>query len=119
MQQTNPEEVRTHEWILAALDLSRRKTAALMRNDLGALEQCLEEEGQLFSRKPDFKPGTLRRSVVLELRTNNKRNRNLVQSGAEFSQAMLDAIHPPTTYGDRLSACGSGSTGEPIFSVTC
>jgi hypothetical protein len=113
----------TLAWIRACLDLSRRKAAALVQNDLTTLEQCLEDEEKLLSLRPSLEPAHASKSVLAELRSLNDRNRALVQSGFEFSRTMLDAIRPPTTYSELVAGQTSMDShrteSESILSVKC
>jgi hypothetical protein len=124
-QQSNGHDEQTLEWIQACINLSRKKVAALMQNDLVTLERCLDEEIALLSVWSPAKSRTaVPGSLVNELRSLNQRNRVLVATGLEFSKAVLDAIRPPTTYGGLVPGRAFVDTrpegaSESLLSVKC
>ena len=65
---------QTRVWLEACLGLSRRKIAALMRNDLSGLEQCVDEEGRLLALRPTLKASSIPQFILDELHSLNKRN---------------------------------------------
>ena len=105
------------QWMIDCLKVTRQTTAALMKNDLAAIEKCLEEEGRLVSqwlevttptRTALAEPGDqsqrsmLRQSLsalAAEIKSLHYRNAALTENGMEFSRALLDVIRPPATYG--------------------
>src|SRR6185295_2165902 len=94
---------QTTAWVQECIQLSHRKIAALMRNDLAELEQSLEDEERLLALLPSLNVNaSVSRSTLAELRSLNERSRALVENGFEFARTMLDAIYPPTTYADLL-----------------
>src|SRR5215510_8616547 len=93
-------------WLLECLDVSRRINDALIRNDLAAIEGCLDVEATLVASRPDSRLGNLAipGSIAQEILALNDKNRALISNGFEFARTLLDAIRPPATY----SGLGSG-----------
>ena len=128
---------RALQWMIDCLKVTRQTTAALMKNDLAAIENCLEEEGRLASQWPEVattkrpalaEPGDetqrlmLRQSLsalAAEIKTLNYRNAALTESGMEFSRALLDVIRPAATYGPSLTTEAPSYAGpaQSIISV--
>jgi hypothetical protein len=112
---------RAIQWMIDCLKVTRQTSAALMKNDLTAIENCLEEEGRLASQGSDLasarrsalaEPGyrsqhsMLRQSLsgmAAEIKSLNYRNAALTENGLEFSRTLLDVIRPPATYGPSLT----------------
>ena len=110
------------DWLQECLDVSRRMNDALTRNDLEALEGCLDMESTLFPRRPDFRTqdAAIPGSTAQEIRSLNDRNRALIHNGFDFARTLLDVLRPPATY----SSLGPGvpqptTSDEPRISVKC
>ena len=105
------------KWLLECLDASRRMNEALMRNDLTAIEGCLEREAALVSGSPDRKSENMAisqdqaipRSIIQEIRSLNENNRALISNGFEFARTLFEVIRPPATY----SSLGAGNP-QPV-----
>jgi hypothetical protein len=111
----------TLAWVEQCLNIARQKASALLQNNLGALEECLELEAQLLARRPIFHKNrpVISRSLLLELRSLNRTNRALIANGLDLSRRLLETIHPPATYSASPSqTIPSGSIG-PAISVKC
>jgi hypothetical protein len=120
----NPEIIEEQKlaWIEECLSVSRRTTSALQRNDLAALEECLEQEAQLFSRRPMFHRMRVRipSPVIADLRSVNSTNRALIANGLDLARTLLNTIHPPATYSLQPGVGSvSTSTTQPAISVKC
>jgi len=108
-------------WMEQCLAIAKHKTSALLRNDLTALEDCLEQETLLLSQRPIFhrNRSAIPRALLLELRSINRTNRALIGSGLDLSRTLLETIYPPATYSATPSqTIASGSIG-PAISVKC
>ena len=113
----NPDH--TLAWMEQCLNIAKQKASALLQNNLDALEECLEQEKQLLSRRPIFHKNrpAISRSLLLELRSLNRTNRALIANGIDLSRTLLETIHPPATYSALPSqTIASGSIG-PVISV--
>jgi len=108
-------------WISECLEISKRKTSALIKNDLAALELCLEQETLLLSRRGMLRRGTqtIPRSALSTLRAVNKTNRALIANGLDLSRTLMDTIHPPATYSATPWKPSARCPVEPFISVKC
>lgn len=117
----NPQQEHTLAWIEECLSVSKRKTASLQKNDLATLEDCLEQEAQLLSRRPIFHRTRVRIPVALvsELRSANEANRALIANGFDLARTLLNTIRPPATYSSQPGARIADATIDPVISVKC
>ena len=119
-QQTGTKE-QTHAaaWLQQCCIVAKRKESALLQNDLSALEACLEEEGQLLSRRPILhkRDSTIPRSLVSDLRSINMTNRALITNGLDFARTLLDTIHPPATYSMTPQQGSAPGNVGPVISL--
>jgi hypothetical protein len=120
-----PINERALRWMRECLAVARKKTLALMRNDLQAIEECTELEAKLvsdwqevaaakrFAATGDVQSRTLVQetlnALAVEMKTANRKNAALTRNGLEFSQALLGVIRPATTY----SPFGTGMVAPP------
>jgi hypothetical protein len=98
---------RALHWMESCRDVALRKGAALMRNDLASLEECVDETAELISRRsevseitrgareniefPGRAAGKALAELAAELRWINRRNAALIEAGLEFSRTMRGA----------------------------
>ena len=113
------EQTHTVAWLEELLTVTKGKNSALQRNDLKALEECLEQETQLLARKPIFqkKDSAIPRALLAGLRATNKANRALITNGLDLTRTLLDTIHPPATYSITPQRVPSTSAIGPVISV--
>jgi hypothetical protein len=119
-QQTErKEQAHTVKWLEQCRGVAKRKVAALLQNDLKALEECLDEEAQLLSRRPIFqkRDSTIPRALLLDLRSINKTSRALITNGLDLTRTLLDTIHPPATYSITSQQNSPTGTIAPVISV--
>jgi hypothetical protein len=118
------------QWMRECMRVTRRKTAALVNNDLAALEVCLEEEARLVSQwsgvtveelkaRPSIRESL--ESLAAEIRSINRTNARLIENGQDLSRTLLDVIRPPVTYSPRNQGEAPVYAGasESIISVEC
>jgi len=119
----NPDIIEKQKlaWIEECLSVSRRTTSALQQNDLAALEECLETEAQLLSRRPIFHRTRSRvpMPTVADLRAVNNTNRALIANGLDLARTLLNTIRPPATYSLPQGAGVSMPKADPVISVKC
>ena len=128
---------RALQWMIDCLRVTGQMKTALMKNDLAAIENCLEKEGWLASQWPEVaaakrsalaEPGDqsqrsmLRRSLsalAAEIKSLNYGNAALTENGMEFSRALLDVIRPSATYGPSVTTEAPSYAGptQSIISV--
>jgi hypothetical protein len=104
-------------WLKECIEVSRRIKDALVRNDLAALESCLDRGETLSSRRP--KPTATDLAAARELLSLNDINRTLIDNGFNLARTLLDVIHPPATYSGLAAGVTPASPNEPQISVEC
>jgi hypothetical protein len=98
---------RALHWMESCRDVALRKGAALMRNDLVSLEECVDETAELISRRAEIieitrvarenfefsgRPaGQAMAALAAEIRWINRRNAVLIEAGLEFSRTLRGA----------------------------
>jgi hypothetical protein len=112
------------DWMKSYREVAERKGAALIRNDLAALEQCVDETARLISQYSELIEMTdvdrggsqspqaaMRKAiaqVAVEIRGINRRNAVLIEAGLELSRMMRGA-----------DTSGFTGSSEPTFSLEC
>jgi flagellar biosynthesis/type III secretory pathway chaperone len=127
---------RALQWLESYRGVAERKAAALTRNDLAALEGCLDEESNLVSQRVELieisriasensefsalRAGKALTELAAEIQSINRKNTVLIEAGFEFSRTLLRVMRPSATYGMRDADNGAHLVSqEPILSLEC